>query len=492
MRLEHVDWNARYVSRLWTYNLHYFEYGVDLAWAYRMTGEERFVRRFERLVVSWIESVTDRRGDGWDPYPLSTRVVNWAWALLLLGDALGPEVRDAVARSLYSQAAFLDRHLEWDVLANHLLRNLSGLLVGGLLFEGSRAARWTRRATALLRREVLEQVLPDGFHFERSPMYHAIVLADLLQGLSLLRAAGEPVPPAVSERIAAMARALGVFVRPNGELHLFNDCANGVAPPVAWLHDLAGRTLGVGIDAPAGPWSLRDAGYFGYRSGGDALIVDCGNPGPTYQAGHAHCDLLSFELDVAGRPIVVDAGVHGYDSDPYREYVRSTRAHNTVTIGGKEQSEVWGTFRLARRAEVVGQPVLTASDGASFVFRGAYRPYHDRRAAHRREMASQRGMTTVTDRVDGAEGAELISYLHFHPDLQVVLDGHRATARAREVSVRIEPFGCDALRLASGERSPVQGWHCPEFGRALAAPVLEMRVSGNHGGEFGYRLIHVR
>lgn len=490
--LEPVDWTARYVSRLWTYNLHYFDYAVDMAWAHRHTGDGRFARGFERLASGWIAGTRDRHGDGWDPYPLSVRAINWAHALLLFGDALGSAARAEVAQSLYQQLAYLERRLEWDVLGNHLQRNLCALLVGGLLFEGSRAARWKRRGVALLRQQVEEQVLPDGGHFERAPMYHAIALGDLLMAADLLRAVGEPFPAATAEHIARMTQALGALTRPNGELHLLNDSGNGIAPPLAWLRGLAGRVLSASMDPPSGAWSLAATGYFGYRDGGEALIVDCGDPSPPYQPGHAHCGILSFELDLAGRPFVVDSGVHGYDGDPYREYVRSTRAHNTVAIAGKEQSEVWGTFRMARRAEVVGERVGAMAEDGRYVFHGAYRPYHDRRAIHRRTIEHHASLTVVTDRVEGAPGAVLTSHLHIHPDFTVTADAHRVIASATDRAVTIEVFGCDAVRVVRGAQDPVQGWYCPEFGRALPAAVLEMRVHANHGREFGFRLVPVR
>ena len=72
--------------------------------------------------------------------------------------------------------------------------------------------------------------------------------------------------------------------------------------------------------------------------------------GPDYQPGHAHGDLLSFELSFAGRRVVTDSGVHGYDGDPLRAWCRSTHAHNTVEIDGQSQCEFWSVFRVARRA----------------------------------------------------------------------------------------------------------------------------------------------
>jgi hypothetical protein len=481
-----VDWRRRHVSHLWSYNLHYFDYAVDLAWAWRLTGDGRFPRRFAELAEGWISGTDPGRGDGWEPYALSVRVVNWSYALLLFGGALPAAAGERVVRSLLRQCARLERRLEWHLLANHLQRNFQALAVAGVVLDGAGPARWRRTGVEGLWREIREQVLPDGGHFERSPMYHAVALADLLETTALVRAAGEAVPAGIEDRLRRMARAYGLLCRADGSLHLFNDAANGIAPARARILALARSVLGEEIADPAGAFALPETGFFGYANPatGERLLVDCGEPGPAYQPGHAHCDLLSFELDLAGRPVVVDSGTSGYEGDPLREYARSTRAHSTVAIAGREQSEVWGTFRVGRRARVLGGGWEETGDACRFS--GAYRPHHDRGAMHLRTLERREGAWTVTDRVEGAVDAPLAGWLHLHPDFAVEVDGTRAMARAADLTLSIEAFGVDRVRVVRGESGPAQGWYSPEFGVALPAPVLELVVDRNRGEPFGY------
>lgn len=485
--LAEPEWTRRRVSHLWSYHLHYFAYGVDLAWAWRLTGEERYARRFEALAGSWMAACPPGRGDGWEPYAVSVRVVSWAQALLLFGDALDAPFRAALLESLHAQAAHLERRLELHVLANHLQKNLVALVTAGLLFRGEAAARWRTRGAARLWRELHEQVLDDGGHYERSPMYHLVAAADFLETVGLLEAAGEPVPAEARGRVGRMVEAMGALCRPDGSLHLFNDAAQGEAPPAAHLAALGERLLGARPMETRGAFALPETGYFGWSDaeGAERFIIDCGPPGPAYQPGHAHCDMLSFELDLGGAPLVVDAGVSGYEGDPLREYVRSTRAHNTVAIGGREQSEVWGTFRVARRAEVAGTPRHGEASLGMYRFEGGCRPYHDCGAVHRRTVERSAEGWRVTDRVEGARGERLLSWLHLHPDWVALVDEGGVTATRGEVAVRIEPFGVDAVRLASGERGLAQGWHCPRFGVAVPAPAVEMDVHTNDGRAFG-------
>lgn len=491
-RIQHPDWSHRYVSHLWSYNLHYFDYGVDLAVAYLQTRRTEFLSRLEQLVTSWIAGTRELSGDGWQPYAISVRIPNWIQVFTLLAGDLRAEVRDAMVGSLYAQATALERRLELHLQANHLLRNYYALAWAGLFLRGRRADRWRRRAVVAYWRELSRQVLPDGGHFERSPMYHALVLADSLRLLDLCRATGAPVPEHGQGAVRRLLDAFLVLSRADGSLHLFNDSANGIAPARAELVALAAHTLGEDVvDSAPGHFALSHTGYFGVRddSTRSSLIVDCGEPGPSFQPGHAHCDMLSYELDIDGRPVVVDSGVRGYEGDPLREYVRSTRAHNTVSIGGREQSEVWATYRMARRARIDHREWRKTPTGA--IFAGAYRPWYDRRVRHHRTIEAVGCRWNITDRIEGALGASLASFIHLHPDFRIELRGQRILAESPQLAVWIEPFGVDTVRVLRGESDPVQGWYCPEFGTAVPAPVVELGVESNRGLPIGYTILPV-
>ena len=484
--LPEPDWGARPVSPLWTYHLHYFDHACDLAWAWRLTGEAAYARRFEALAGGWMGAAEPGRGPGWEPYPLALRAVSWMRARLLFGAALPPAFGARLDRSLHAQLAFLRRRLEWHILANHLQKDLHALALGGLFFAGPDAAEWRTGPLALLWRELFEQVLGDGGHFERSPMYHAVALGDFLEAVALLDACGVAVPDDARERVRRMAVAWMRLSRPDGRPHLFNDAAEDGVPDAAWLERLQEMAIGGVPPRGAGAWSLPDTGYAGYEGAeGDRIIVDCGPPGPRYQPGHAHCDALSFELDLGGAPVVVDSGTSGYDGDPLRAYARSTRAHSTVEIGGREQSEVWGTFRVARMAKV--RMLETSPEGSGgFAFAGECAPYHAPRAAHRRRIERRGAAWRVEDRVDGAEGAMIRSFLHLHPRFQARVDGEGMTAESAEGSVAVRAWGAGRLRVARGDDA--QGWYSPRFGARLAAPVLELQIDRNDGRSFGFEI----
>jgi hypothetical protein len=492
VQIDEPDWRSRPVNALWSFNLQYFSYAVDLAWAWRLTSRESYVRRLEALVLSWIVRVGDPvRGDSWHPYAISERIGHWLYALVLAEGALLPQVRSAMLLSIYRQAAFLEKRLEKDLEANHLQANYFALFLCGLAYAGPTADRWRETGGRGLWRSLADQVLTDGVHYERSPMYHAIVLRDFLRAVELGRAIGEPLPEGVVDRLWSMVDAAGALSRPRTGIHLFNDSTHGIGPSMEELSHLAVSSVGRSLEHPRGAWSLPEGGYHGFVDPdlGERLIVDCGEPAAPTQPGHAHCDLLSYELDLAGQPVVVDSGVHGYDGDRFREYSRSTRAHNTLEIGEREQHEIWGAFRLARRARVLRME--TSWDGESYRFAGAYSPYHDHGAAHHREILGRRGSWTVLDRVRGATGTRLRSFLHLHPHLSVRLVGELAVVEGGGLSVEIRITGADRVRLYRGETNPrLQGWYFPEFGIACPAWAVEITVEVNDGRDFGYTLTY--
>ena len=98
---------------------------------------------------------------------------------------------------------------------------------------------------------------------------------------------------------------------------------------------------------------LADSGYVRMSSGEATLFADVAAVGPDYLPGHAHADTLSFEFSLGFQRIIVNGGTSVYGTDSERQRQRGTASHSTVVIDGMDSSEVWGGFRVARRAKVI-------------------------------------------------------------------------------------------------------------------------------------------
>ena len=365
-----ADWNDPALPKLWLYNLHYFDY---LATMDRKAGAE--------LIARWIAENPKGWGNGWEPYPISLRVVNWIkW--LQARDPAGSQskARAEVEESLREQVAYLEPRLEYHLLANHLLANAKALVFAGAYFskqlqsprfvpsapsptdEVLQSLRWLKKGLAIYRKELPEQVLDDGVHFERSPMYHSIILEDLLDCMRLLtqdhgdtEIDGRPLSHFAAEfrpYAEKMLSGLALLTGPDGKISLFNDSAHGIAKSPS---ELFAAAVSLGLTTPQSAQGTRHkaqgspSGFLRLESPHYVLLAKTGEIGPRYQPGHAHADTYSFELWRNGEKVVTDTGTDRYVVDDERRRQRGTAAHNTVTIDGKDSSEVWAGHRVGRR-----------------------------------------------------------------------------------------------------------------------------------------------
>jgi uncharacterized heparinase superfamily protein len=498
LELPDIDWNRRYESHLWNYQFHYFHHTLGAANALRRRGDAAPMQHNQRLIESWIAGAKIGYSDGWDAYPISLRVVNWIYAYALVSKAY--DDRAFLQRwrtSIYQQLAFLHEHLEFHLLANHLLKNAKALVIGGLFFaDDPRGQQWLATGERLLWREFEEQVLADGGHYERSPMYHALCFADFLECFALLREfkaqrgiAWEP--QAYVTKLQAMGQFLAAMTYADGTLALFNDSGNSEEAHPLPLLETARRILD--LDLQLLPASFPDTGYYQWRSadGQEQMIVDAGPPAVTYNLAHAHCDLLSYELRLDGQTFIVDSGVHGYGGDKFREYCRSTRAHNTVMFDGREQSEVWGTFRMGRTAKLLRVEVNQVNNKEqAWDLRGAYHPYYERALKHERRLQRlQNGEWRIEDRaIDGkVEWAQ--SFIHLHPNVTIKKNNNLSVeCHLGRRTVLIEPFAATTVEIIRGQEAPLQGWYFPDFGIAQPSPTICFSYLVKEGIPFGYSI----
>lgn len=368
---EQVDWSTCWhndlSTPLWRFNLHYFEYLLPLARAFLDSGQEAYFNKAKSVIESWIFSCPQTKGGAaWDSYTISMRVVNWLAFYGELKDVLEADA-DFIRLfnvSLADQYAHLGTCLEVDLLANHYLENLKALTILSCYF-GDEAT--LKLVYPRLLEQVQEQILPDGMHFELSPMYHKIVLEDLMRVAVALEATGYDENACCKFRLQDMCDCLYSLERNTNRTPLFNDCGDNVAKSRDALLACARNHFGV---MPEFRSVFPDAGYCVLERETDAglvkVIFDTGNPGPEYAMGHVHCDALSFECFIDGRPWIVNCGTYAYQDESRLLYKR-TLSHSTVMVDGEEQHECWAPFRVARFGKQESARVAGNEAVASFV-----------------------------------------------------------------------------------------------------------------------------
>ena len=416
-------WDDPALAKLWRYHQHYFDDLTAFESGARAPWHRALIRR-------WIDECPPGVGTAWEPYPTSLRLVNWIkWI------NAGNEPVAGMLESMAIQARHLSKRLEWHLLGNHLFVNAKALVIVGSFFEGPEADAWRALGWRILRAEIVEQILQDGMQFERSPMYHALATEDMLDLLNAMNAWPRPVLARdrehVVETIALMRRSLAVVCHPDGGVAHFNDSVSGVAPTRTELEDYASR-LGLPPTAELinGVMQLPDAGYVRVQRGEAVAILDLGEVGPDYLPGHAHADTLSFELSLGGKRVLVNSGISQYGLGAERLRQRGTPAHNTVSVRGLDSSEVWGGFRVARRAKIVARRVVSQTDGA---FIEAAHDGFLRLAGgglHRRRWTFRESVLRIED--ESQPWAESASHWHFAPGFELSLGADGRTLRASD------------------------------------------------------------
>jgi len=477
-----VDWSSADMPKLWRYNLHYFDY---------LLNSRRPVAEISSLITDWIQSNPTGRGDGWEPYPVSLRIVNWI--KLFLRPDFRQHVHAGWIDSLYQQVRWLEENIEYHILANHYLKNGKALVFAGIFFEGAVADRWLRKGAKILVEEAHEQILPDGGHYERSPMYHSIVIEDYLDALNLMTGQPGALPAAevalLKGKVTKALNFLHDICLPDGCIPLFNDSAFGIAPSFVALAEYAHRLIGYAPPSRGQGLhvsSYDSSGYFVIRNGDDMLVVDCGDVGPDYQPGHAHCDTLSFVLASEGRTSIVDSGVYDYEDSDMRRYVRGTRAHNTAMVDDCEQSEMWGAFRVARRARPIHASIERFGESKA-LFSGSHdgfgrlpgQPVHARTIEYEAD-----GIWTVVDTFTGGGRHQVESFVHLHPDVNAHRVGSTISLALPPARVAIEIEVLNAPEIALEK-----GWYCPEFGIRRQNTVIRLSSSGPLPQSLGYRIV---
>ena len=313
-----------------------------------------------------------------------------------------------------------------------------------------------QQADKLLLAELKEQYLSDGAHYERSIMYHLILLwrqLDLYSWIGALEGwddKGEASNPsllltALRKSLTAQLSWAAEMVTPAGDYPHFNDSTDGIAPDWSVVKDYA-TTLGLQAELPA-----EEGEASGYRHWSHKVLdlwIDAGAIGPNYIPGHAHADNLNFVLHLNGEPIIIDPAISTYEKNARRALERSTAAHNTVTINDDQNSsDTWGGFRVGKRARTTIKVnddfrLIASHDG----FSGTVHTRH-----FGLNMANDR--LTIVDVLSGAEESG-VARLHFAPSQAPVVKDDAIFTKSCDLYIE------GATEVSLFAYKAAAGWNC--------------------------------
>jgi hypothetical protein len=390
-----IDWNYNQFGKLWTFNLNYFDY---------LNQENISKETGIKLIKDYVKN-DPLLIDGKEPYPISLRGINWVKFLSK------NQVKEAVINfTLYNHYYILLENIEYHLLGNHLLENAFSLLFGAFYFKDEKLYN---KAKNILTTELNEQILEDGSHFELSPMYHKIMLFRVLDCIQLIKLnswKNDDLLNLLEESGSKMLSWLENVTFNNGDIPMVNDCAFQIAPSTK---DLLNYGISLGINKK--DIKLSDSGYRMFKNNKYELFMDMGEVGASYQPGHVHSDTFNFILYVNNQPFIVDTGTSTYEKNERRQLERSTSSHNTITIGDYEQTQIWGGFRVAKRAKIVSMKE------SSNLFSSSHNGYKNIGVIHNRKFTTNKDSINIIDDLNKQEVYEKIAHFHFHPSIKNII-----------------------------------------------------------------------
>jgi uncharacterized heparinase superfamily protein len=518
-----------------TWELNRHAHFVTLGQAYWLTGDERFAEAFVEQASSWMDANPPKLGINWaSSLELSFRVIAWLWALHLFADSdrLTPKFASRFLKYLVAQGRHIESYLSHYFSPNtHLTGEALGLFyLGVTLPELARSPRWRDAGLGVLLEQLPRHIRRDGVYFEQSSYYQRYTSDFYTHLIVLARAANLKLPPEVEERLSLALDHLMWISRPDGTSPFYGDDDGGrlITLNVREADDFR-DTLAVGSAllrrsdwkfvaglAPIetlwllGPGALErydqietkpptetshafvEGGCFVMRDGwskqSSYALVDCGPHGSS-SCGHAHADALAFEYAAEGKTWLVDPGTFTYTGDvSLREYFRTTKAHNTVTVDGQPQSVAAGAF---------GWKHIARSNAKEFIvedtfdyFEGSHDGYErlDDPVTHNRSLLFLKQsaaceippLLIVRDRFNALDNHRYALRYHLEPGCSMIARNN--TAEAFETSGRalsISVFGQSDARMRIED-----GWVSRCYGRRESTPVALFEAEGKGRQEF--------
>ncbi len=500
---------------------------VVLARAYRASGQIRYAQAVVDQITSWLDQCPFGVGMQWrSPMELGIRVLNWTWAIDLIRPAglVVGEFRDRLINAIY-------RHV-WDVARkfsqgsssnNHVIGEAAGVYIAASYFRDLKgAARWRASSREALCREILAQTAGDGGDLEQATGYHLFVVQFLVLAGLVGRWTNDEFPREYWSRLEKMFEFMGALSEGGENLPMFGDADDGYVLDLGgdprdvrrwlaagavlfdradfkqWAGEFSEATRWLmGNEAPRQYDTLHDAeredtiksrafpetGYYLLQAGRNteriSVVFDCGPLGFGSLAGHGHADALSFTLRAFGVDVLVDPGTYDYFTYPaWRQHLRSTPAHNTLTVDGQDQSVMQGLFLWGHRAEATRTDWQPHDSGGAVA--GEHDGYHrlDDPATHRRriELDGERRIVTITDEIDAKGQHDLALYFHLAEQCSLTPIGDnrfRVDAGRGIVEMELDPR-LDASTIV-GSEDPIGGWVSRGYHRKVASTTMAAR-----------------
>lgn len=408
----------------------------------------------------------------------SLRIIAVVYAL----DSIRRYLRDVnsvwreCTRLIASHANLIEKRLSLhSSTGNHTIAECAGLVYAGVLFpEMDGAARWLGRGLSILCMETDHQILPDGGGIEQALWYQVFVVD--LYGLvsTLLVSRDRNVPKQIEDALRRGREYISGFGTGPDDIPLIGDSDSGYALSrflrLSWTN---------APERDAGLTTYPDTGYSVVResaAGGLELVLDHGALGMPPSFGHGHADALSLIVRIAGKTFLTDPGTYSYTGDPaWRNYFRSTRAHNTVCIDGSDQAKQETVFQWSRPFQSELVDAVPGSGGKTRLLARHFGYGHLGISHWRCVIVEASGIIWIGDWLEGAGLHDL--ELNWHVDATIDCCDEGYSAHLPSGRWMLGMRGGDST-LARAMYRPMKGWKSIEYGCKQPIDTVTCRFQG--------------
>lgn len=350
-----IAWDANPVGELeWTHFLNRHHFIRPLIRKFVETRDRSIVEHISSIVTSWIEdcpvTIDSNGGAGatWETLTVAWRLREWYWIKGIIwptGIFPGKTI-EMMLRSIWEHARSLMDHQGHP--NNWMIVESSALSIAGVLFpEFSESADWWNTGIKRLQKSLDQQFLPDGSHFEISPLYQSICVGALLELRHVAEVNQRQLDRTFLDTLDKAIDYLMEIVRPDFTWPSLND-SGSIDRNYCELF----KKIYIFNNKPEYLW-IASKGKLGkplrscvrvFNDSGISIIrktQECDGQWAMLRSGpagafHSHNDLLSVEIYDKRTKWLVDPGITSYAPGPLADYYRSAGSHNTFVFDNFE------------------------------------------------------------------------------------------------------------------------------------------------------------
>jgi len=512
------------IKYIWEMNRH--QHLIILAKAYYLSGEMKYKREIEDQILDWIKQNPYKMGVNWtSALEVGIRLISWSWVWAFLQKIDG-DVHDVWVDSIYKHCSFIDENFsKYSSANNHLIGEASGLLIAGIFWPyWEESKKWRETGHQILTGEIEKQTYADGVNKEQAIGYQPFIFDLFLLPALLGEKNGITFPSSYWDRLETMLDFWNSMMNADHLMPNIGDADDGRAVILShWQTENPFQSLlltGAGLFKrgdlntgnmafdeksfwllgfegveqfyclkkidPKGIKKFQEGGYFilsdeDHTKKEIKSIFDCGSLGYLSICAHGHCDALSMMLSIGGLKFLIDPGTYGYFLDQkWRNYFRSTAAHNTVGIDHRDQSEMGGSFMFLNKAEANAEQWESNGDHDRIIgSHNGYRRLKDP-VDHQREVFfdKRKKIIKITDRITAREEHLIEQCFHFSSQCSLQESdkgGWEITNGDQAIRMTIDPRL--KTEIYRGSSDPIYGWQSNGYDTKIPADTMVNRMT---------------